>query len=88
MGQIQIDLIVREGCHLCAVAQDDLGRVIARFAAEHPETPYSIQVMDISEKAEFQAFTDEVPVLLINGKQEAFWRINEAVVYMKLESLA
>lgn len=88
MSHIQIDLIVRNGCHLCAYAQDDLGRVVARFAAEHPDVEYTVRVMDISDQVEFQRFTDEVPVLLINGKQEAFWRINEAEVYKKLESLA
>lgn len=87
MSHIQIDLIVRNGCHLCAYAQDDLGRVVARYAAEHPEAEYTVRVMDISDQVEFQRFTDEVPVLLINGKQEAFWRINEAEVYKKLESL-
>lgn len=87
MSHIQIDLIVRNGCHLCAYAQDDLGRVVARFAAEYPESEYTVRVMDISDQVDFQRFTDEVPVLLINGKQEAFWRIDEDAVYKKLVSL-
>ena len=87
MSHIQIDLIVRNGCHLCVAAQDDLGRVVARFAAEHPDTEYTVRVMDISDQIDFQRFTDEVPVLLINGKQEAFWRIDEDAVYKKLVTL-
>lgn len=87
MSQIQIDLIVRNGCHLCVDAQDNLGRVVSRFAAEYPDAPYTVRVMDISDDPDFQRFTDEVPVLLINGKQAAFWRINEQEVYKKLESL-
>ena len=87
VSKIQIDLIVRQGCHLCAYAQDDLGRVVSRFAAEHPEVEYTIRVQDISDQVDYQRFSDEVPVLLINGKQEGFWRIDEEQVYKKLVSL-
>lgn len=87
VSKIQIDLIVREGCHLCAYAQDDLGRVVARFASMYPDVEYTVRVMDISDQVDFQRFSDEVPVLLINGKQEAFWRINEEQVFKTLVSL-
>lgn len=88
MSKIQIDLIVRQGCHLCAYAQDDLGRVMARFAADYPDVEYTVRVQDISDQVDFQRFSDEIPVLLINGNQEAFWRIDEEQVFKKLVSLA
>ena len=34
--EIKLELITREGCHLCDEAQDVLAGVIARFNAEHP----------------------------------------------------
>ena len=87
MNGIRIQLIVREGCHLCAAAQDNLGRVIARFANQYPASEYEIQLSDITDDPEYQKYTDEVPVLLVNGTQEAFWRIDEEQVFRKLESL-
>lgn len=85
---IEITLIGRHGCHLCEVAQADLAQVIARFAHEYPEVEYSIDDLDIDQNPQFAHFTDEVPVLLINGQQVSFWRIDHDRVFAKLEELA
>jgi hypothetical protein len=85
---IEITLIGRSGCHLCEVAQGDLAQVIARFANEFPAVEYSIDDLDIDQNPQFAHFTDEVPVLLINGQQVAFWRIDQDRVLEKLRGLA
>ncbi len=85
---IEITLIGRSGCHLCEVAQGDLAQVIARFAHEYPSVKYSIDDVDIDQNPQFSHFTDEVPVLLINGQQVSFWRIDQDRVFAKLEELA
>jgi hypothetical protein len=85
---IEITLIGRNGCHLCEVAQGDLARVIARFANEYPSVEYSIEDLDIDQNPKFAHFTDEVPVLLINGQQVSFWRIDQERVFAKLQELA
>jgi len=85
---IEITLIGRSGCHLCEVAQGDLAQVIARFAHEFPAVRYSIDDVDIDQNPQFAHFTDEVPVLLINGQQVAFWRIDQDRVFEKLKGLA
>ncbi len=84
---IEITLIGRSGCHLCEVAQGDLAQVIARFANEFPTVEYSIDDLDIDQNLQFAHFTDEVPVLLINGQQVAFWRIDQDRVFEKLKEL-
>jgi hypothetical protein len=61
--------------------------VIGRFAAEYPKVEYQVTVTDIEDDADYARFTDEVPVLLLNGKQIAFWRIDEERVYAKLREL-
>ena len=83
---IELTLIGRQGCHLCEVAQGDLAQVIARFAAEHPEAQYAINVLSIDDDPSFAKYTDEVPVLLLNGKQIAFWRIEQERVFALLEA--
>jgi hypothetical protein len=85
---IEITLIGRTGCHLCEVAQGDLARVIAEFSSEYPDTEYAVNDLDIDQHPEFSHFSDEVPVLLINGQQNGFWRIDHEHVMKKLRGLA
>ena len=83
---IELTLIGRNGCHLCEVAQGDLAQVIARFAAEHPEVEYSVNDLEIDQRPEYSGYSDEIPVLLLNGRQLSFWRIDQDRVYKALEA--
>ena len=85
--QIQLTLIVRQGCHLCEVAESDLARVLGRFSAEYPDTGFGVELVEIDSNSEFEKYTDDIPVLLINGKQVAFWRIDEDRVFEQLRKL-
>jgi len=86
--QIHLTLIVRQGCHLCEVAEYDLARVLGRFSAEHPDTGFQVELVEIDSRPEFEKYTDDIPVLLINDKQVAFWRIDEDRVFEQLRKLA
>ena len=83
---IELTLIGRNGCHLCEVAQGDLAQVIARFAAEYPEVEYSVNDLEIDQHPEYSGYSDEIPVLLLNGRQLSFWRIDQDRVYKALEA--
>jgi hypothetical protein len=83
---IELTLIGRNGCHLCEVAQGDLAQVIARFAHEHPDVEYSVNDLEIDNHPEYSGYSDEIPVLLLNGRQLAFWRIDQDRVYAALEA--
>ena len=83
---IELTLIGRNGCHLCEVAQGDLAQVIARFAAEHPEVEYSVNDLEIDDHPEYSGYSDEITVLLLNGRQLSFWRIEQDRVYAALEA--
>ncbi|QKJ25783.1 glutaredoxin family protein [Aquiluna borgnonia] len=85
--QIELTLIVRQGCHLCEAAEAELSRVMSRFAAENPETEYTVDLVEIDSNPDFAKFSDEIPVLLINGKQVAFWRIDAERVFGQLMEL-
>ncbi len=85
--QIQLTMVVRQGCHLCEVAENDLARVLGRFSAEYPDTGFEVDLVEIDARPEFEKYTDDIPVLLINGKQVAFWRIQEDRVFEQLRKL-
>lgn len=85
---IHLTLIGRNGCHLCEVAQGDLAQVLARLSHEFPNTEYVVDDLDIDQNPQYLHLTDEVPVLLINSEQVAFWRIDKDRVFEKLRSLA
>jgi glutaredoxin len=66
-----ITLLTRPGCHLC----DDARAVIERVAAE---LGVSWQERDITGSAEdLRAYSDMIPVTLIDGVQHDFWRVSE-----------
>ena len=66
-----ITLLTRPGCHLC----DDARAVIERVAAE---LGVSWQERDITGSAEdILAYSDMIPVTLIDGVQHDFWRVSE-----------
>jgi glutaredoxin len=85
--QIQLTMVVRQGCHLCEVAENDLARVLGRFSAEYPDTGFEVELVEIDARPEFEKYTDDIPVLLINGKQVAFWRIDEERIFEQLRKL-
>ena len=80
-------MVVRQGCHLCEVAESDLARVLGRFSAEYPDTGYGVELVEIDGKPEYEKYTDDIPVLLINDKQVAFWLIDEDRVFDQLRKL-
>jgi hypothetical protein len=63
--------MTRPGCHLC----DEARAVIERVAAE---LGVAWQERDITRSAEdLRAYSDMVPVTLIDGVQHDFWRVSE-----------
>lgn len=60
----------REGCHLCELAEQVVAQVVA-------ETGDDWARVDIDAEPELkQAFTDQVPVTFVDGRQHDFWRVD------------
>ena len=75
---IELTLIGKPGCHLCEDAESAVDRVVNVFLAEHPSASVSITQLNILDDAELAArYSEEIPVLLINGKVHNYWRIDE-----------
>lgn len=67
----RITLLTRPGCHLC-----DEARAVVSKVAHDTGTGWVEQ--NIDDDAELtERYTDEVPVVLVDGAQHAFWRVDE-----------
>ena len=70
---IALTLYSRPGCHLC----DDMKAIVARVAQALSE-PVTIEEVDISTDADLEALYGlEIPVLLVNGRKAAKYRVTE-----------
>jgi Glutaredoxin-like domain (DUF836) len=66
-----ITLLSRPGCHLC----DDARTIIARVAAD---LGVSWTERDITQSADdMHEYGEMIPVILIDGIQHDFWRVDE-----------
>ena len=67
----RLQLLTRQGCHLCDVAAETLTRIGAE-AGLVPET------VDVDGDAELRAeYGDRVPVIEVDGREHGFWRVEE-----------
>lgn len=68
-----LTLYSRPGCHLC----DDMKAVVMRVIGTLPE-PVALVEVDIATDAALEArYGLEIPVLLIDGKKAAKYRVEE-----------
>jgi hypothetical protein len=66
-----IELLTRPGCSLCTPARDS----VARIAAE-TGVPWSERNVD-SDPNLADTYGDRVPVVLLDGREHAYWRVEE-----------
>jgi len=86
---IELTLIGKPGCHLCEDAEAAVDRVLTAFLTANPSVSVSIEQKNILDDAELAArYSEEIPVLLINGKVHNYWRIDEERFAGALNSLA
>ena len=68
---ISLTLYSRPGCHLC----DEMKAVVQRVAGANP---IAIEIVDISTDPQLEArYGLEIPVLLVDGKKAAKYRVTE-----------
>jgi hypothetical protein len=63
----------KPGCHLCEVATEIVGTVVAEF----PEGTIEIEEIDIIGDPELeQRFGERIPVVYLDDELHAYWRID------------
>ena len=76
----QLTLYSRPGCHLC----DDMKTLIARVAAR---LPLGLEVVNIDEDPVLtERYGLEIPVLLVDGRMVAMYRVDEAALERALRA--
>jgi hypothetical protein len=64
-------LISRDGCHLCDVAREAMDRVAAAAGETWRE-------VDVDGDPDLLAeYSDRVPVVLLDGREHGYWRVEE-----------
>jgi glutaredoxin len=67
----RVELLTRDGCHLCVVAAETLTRIAG-------EAGLPVGLVDVDADPELQAeYGDRVPVVLLDGKEHGYWRVEE-----------
>lgn len=67
----RLRLLTRVDCHLCADARAVLGRVAAELGVRWDE-------VDVDGDPELRAeYGDRVPVILLDGAEHGYWRVEE-----------
>jgi glutaredoxin len=67
----RVVLYSRPGCHLCEDAREVVERVCADLGTSYEE-------VDINTSPELvEAYGDQVPVTLVDGRRHDFWRVDE-----------
>jgi glutaredoxin len=81
---IALTLYSRPGCHLC----DEMKAVIARVVGEQA-VDITLEEVDISTDAELESrYGTEIPVLLVNGRKVAKYRVTEGELTRMLNDRA
>jgi hypothetical protein len=67
----RITLIGKPGCHLC----DDARTVVARVADDTGAGWAELSILE--DPALLEKYAEQIPVILVDGEQHDFWRVDE-----------
>ena len=81
---MRLTIYSKPGCHLC----DDMKALIHRVIAQRPEAgDLSLEEIDVSTDPELlDRYGLEIPVLLIDGKKVAKYRVSEVELTRLVEA--
>lgn len=77
---VELKLLTKPECHLCAAARQTLDEVTAEYGLSWQE----LSIEDHPDLAE--QFAEEIPVLFVNGKQRDFWVIDPQRLRLMIEA--
>lgn len=67
----RLTLITRPGCHLCEVAREAVDRVVAATGDRY-------LIIDVESDIELEReYGERVPVILLDGREHGYWRVEE-----------
>lgn len=81
--EFQLTLIGKPGCHLCDEAEAVVEGVLADFMGEAKFIKLNI----LEDEELFTRFSEEIPVLLLNGKVHDYWHLDPVRLSKALANL-
>jgi hypothetical protein len=79
---VRLTLITRQDCHLC----EEMAAVIEEVTAS---IPAQLEQLDVDAEANLLAlYSDEVPVLLINGRKAFKYRVTATELSRRLRAVS
>ena len=76
MPPIVLTLLSKPGCHLCDDAREVVTEVVAALGDRVRASVTEVSILDDPDLLE--KYSEEIPVLLINGRVHNIWRIEPA----------
>jgi glutaredoxin len=86
---ISLTLLTKPGCHLCEEAKKAIELVMFEFTQENSGT-VQIELTELNileDEALKNQYSEEIPVLQINGATHAYWRIDSERLIAALKEL-
>lgn len=68
----RVVLVTRQGCHLCETAEQSLRRLAGELGFDYGEVDVDASPLLRDE------YGDRVPVILVDGREHGYWRVEEA----------
>jgi len=86
---ISLTLLTKPGCHLCEEAEKAIELVMFEFTQENSGTvQIELTELNILEDETLKnQYSEEIPVLQINGATHAYWRIDSERLLLALNEL-
>lgn len=67
----RVVVYTRAGCSACTAAESDVARICAELAVDW-------SAVDVDSDVELRAeYGDRVPVIMVDGREHGFWRVEE-----------
>jgi hypothetical protein len=67
----RVVVLTRAGCSACARAEEDVARICG-------ELGHSWAAVDVDSEVELRAeYGDRVPVIMVDGREHGFWKVEE-----------
>lgn len=84
-----LTLISKPGCHLCDEARSAIEATITKFFTQvSSEINIEFNEVNMLDHQELiEKYSEEIPVLQINGEIHAYWRIDEERLFATLQKL-
>ncbi|MFP7762231.1 glutaredoxin family protein [Marisediminicola sp. LYQ134] len=79
MSSVTLTLLTRPGCHLCDTAREIVTLVVDGVAERDPDRDIRVVEKSIDGDADLTAaYSDQVPVILIDDRVHTYWRVDSA----------